>query len=109
MHIVLSFRCTNTDPGQSWLSEAFDDIGWQVATKIFQNTGNVPSWNVRTDIDSDAEWIWTTGWHGEDKTIWCRKVVAGNALSIHQMKFCTSSKIIMQLVYITGIDIIFGA
>ncbi|KAK2145329.1 hypothetical protein LSH36_687g00018 [Paralvinella palmiformis] len=69
-----SWRCTNRQPNSGWLSENYDDSGWQSAHVI--HTNNRPSmyWGVRKDISEKASWIWTNGWKGQDKTVYCRKV-----------------------------------
>jgi hypothetical protein len=76
-------RCTNKKPQGDWLSADFNDSTWQPAYVIHKNNKPSTYWNMRSDISRQASWIWTKGWQGKDKTVYCRKMHSGK-LSIHQ-------------------------
>lgn len=46
---------------------------WSSAYEI--GTNGVNPWNTITGISGSAKWIWTRGWHGEDKNVYCRRVI----------------------------------
>ncbi|KAK2150672.1 hypothetical protein LSH36_396g06016 [Paralvinella palmiformis] len=65
--------CTNTKPDSGWLLESYDDSDWQSAHVIHTNNRPNSYWNLQIDISRKASWIWTNGWKGQDKTVYCRK------------------------------------
>ena len=83
-------RCTNVYPGAGWLSEYYDDSDWNNAYVIDTNNHANYYWGIRNDISSEAQWIWTTGWHGQDKTVYCRKTVHGILMLNVYLLACSS-------------------
>ena len=49
---------------------SFEDTKWSAAT-VIGNYGMSP-WGKVPQIDSSAKWIWTSGYRGQDKKVYCR-------------------------------------
>ncbi|ESO97219.1 hypothetical protein LOTGIDRAFT_239159 [Lottia gigantea] len=62
-----SWKCT-TKYVPNWNKPGFDDSAWSVPTVPNFNWGTRPS-----QLNGKAEWIWTSGWSGQHKDVYCRK------------------------------------
>lgn len=61
----------------SWASFSFAG-NWPSAHKIGKH--GMSPWNTISEISSNAQWIWTPGWHGQDTKVFCRKVIVPGKL-----------------------------
>ncbi|XP_050413593.1 SCO-spondin [Patella vulgata] len=58
---------------KGWNLPGFDDGAWENAILASYNWGSNPS-----SLNGKAEWIWTSGYRGEDLIVYCRRVIVVN-------------------------------
>lgn len=61
----------------TWASFSFEG-NWPSAYTIGRH--GMSPWNTIRRISSNAKWIWTPGWHYQDRRVYCRKVIVPGKL-----------------------------
>ncbi|KAK6169073.1 hypothetical protein SNE40_020194 [Patella caerulea] len=64
-----TWKCSKTY-AVGWNKPGFDDSNWPNAIVPNYNWGSKPA-----SLNGKADWIWTTGYRGQDTTVYCRKVI----------------------------------
>ena len=71
-------------PESGWETLGFDDAHWHAAVEIATN-GNNPyaNYGCIDGVSPDAYWIWTHGYEGQHRNVFCRGLLREFPIPIH--------------------------